>query len=81
VVWTLIGPGRWIRLALQPGERVGQGQRCGFTYLPVLSQLYLPIASRVLVHPGQRVRAGEAVLAEFVHRQSQQPVSGAVHAL
>ncbi len=83
LVWTLIGPRRWIRLDLQPGERVGQGQRCGFTYLPVLSQLYLPLASRVLVQPGQRVRAGEAVLAEFVHRQSQsqQPVTGAVHAV
>ncbi len=81
LVWTLIGPRRWIRLTLQPGERVGQGQRCGFTYLPVISQLYLPLASRVLVHPGQRVKAGEAVLAEFVHRQSQQPVAGAVHAV
>ncbi len=70
VVWTLsLVSHKLLRMELQPGERIGQGQRCGFALFPAFSTLYLPKTSRLMVRPGQRVRAGEAVLAEFVHRR------------
>lgn len=47
------------------GERVGQGQRCAYLRLTKLAELELPKDARVLVEPGQRVRAGEDVLAKL----------------
>ena len=71
VVWTVsLASHKLLRMELQPGERVGQGQRCGFAFFPAVSTLYLPWASRVTVQPGDRLRAGEDVLAEFVHRRA-----------
>lgn len=49
------------------GERVGQGQRCAYLRLTRLAEVQLPIASRVLVSPGERVMAGKDVLAKLPH--------------
>jgi phosphatidylserine decarboxylase len=49
------------------GERVGQGQRCGFIHLGARIDLYLPETSRTEVAPGSRVRAGSDVIARLVH--------------
>ena len=50
------------------GERVGQGQRCGFITLGSTVDLYLPLNSRVRVHEGDRVHAGADVIAQLVHK-------------
>ena len=52
---------------LRYGERVGQGQRCAFLRLTRQAEVQLPIASRVLVKTGQRVKAGADVLAKLPH--------------
>ncbi|MFP5506825.1 MAG: phosphatidylserine decarboxylase [Gammaproteobacteria bacterium] len=52
------------------GERVGQGQRCGFITLGSTIELYLPASSRVKVRPGDRVHAGADVIAQLVHKTS-----------
>jgi len=54
---------------VQPGERVGQGQRCGF-FIPGTSvDMYLPLNSRVDVEVGQRVLSGESVVVTLVHNR------------
>lgn len=49
------------------GERVGQGQRCAYLRLTRFAELHLPIASRVLVEPGQRVVAGTDLIGKLPH--------------
>lgn len=56
------------RLGLAPrsfvriGERIGQGHRCAYLRLAEFADVYLPIAGKVLVEPGQRVMAGADVI-------------------
>ncbi|MBT8089805.1 MAG: hypothetical protein KJO01_06315 [Gammaproteobacteria bacterium] len=40
------------------GERIGQGHRCAYLRLAQYADVYVPINSKVLVEPGQRVVAG-----------------------
>lgn len=62
---------RLLRLTtrLHVGARLGQGQRFGFLHFASRVDLLLPADARVEVQPRRRVRAGEAVLAELVHRE------------
>ncbi|MDH3748789.1 MAG: hypothetical protein OER97_11340 [Gammaproteobacteria bacterium] len=59
------------RLGLPPksflrfGERLGQGSRCAYLRLTRLAEVHLPIDSKILVEPGQRVIAGKDVLARL----------------
>lgn len=50
------------------GERVGQGQRCGFIHFGGRIDLYLPESSRTVVAPGDLVRSGSDIIANLVHR-------------
>jgi phosphatidylserine decarboxylase len=50
------------------GERVGQGQRCGYIQMGGRVEVYLPANCRVQVSPGSRVRAGSDVIAVLVHK-------------
>jgi phosphatidylserine decarboxylase len=50
------------------GERVGQGQRCGYLHLGGRIQLYLPENARVVVNINDQVRGGEDVVAHLVHK-------------
>jgi len=50
------------------GERVGQGQRCGFISMGGQVEVYLPHVSRVRVEVGSHVRAGSDVIALLVHK-------------
>lgn len=54
--------------SVHTGERVGQGQRCGFVLFGSRIQVLLPLGSRALVAPGERVKAGASVLANLVHK-------------
>lgn len=49
------------------GERVGQGQRCAYLRLARFAELHLPIASRILVQPGQVVVAGSDLIGKVPH--------------
>jgi phosphatidylserine decarboxylase len=59
------------RLGLPPaalvryGDRVGQGQRCAYLRLTRVAEVHLPIASRTLVQPGQRVTAGVDIIGKL----------------
>ncbi|MGD8378494.1 MAG: hypothetical protein PVI56_02710 [Gammaproteobacteria bacterium] len=55
------------RARVRYGERLGQGQRCGYVRLARRVELLVPEQSRINVQVGQRVRAGITVCAEFIH--------------
>lgn len=66
-IYTRVVPRR-PRCYVQSGERVGQGQRCGFMSFGARLEVYVPADGRVEVKVGERVRAGESVIAHFIHR-------------
>ncbi|NNG12608.1 MAG: hypothetical protein HKM88_05090 [Halobacteria archaeon] len=49
------------------GERVGQGQRCGFIHLGAQIDLYLPESCRTDVSTGDWVKSGSDVIGKFIH--------------
>lgn len=59
------------RLGLAPrafvryGERVGQGERCAHLRLTSCAEVHLPMASTILVEPGQVVDAGSDLVAKL----------------
>lgn len=61
----LSGPLQW---KVQPGERVGQGQRRGLAGWGRTIRVFLPPASRAGVESGESVRAGADVIARLVHK-------------
>jgi phosphatidylserine decarboxylase len=50
------------------GERVGQGQRCGYIQMGGRVEVYLPANSRLQVDTGSRVKAGSDVIATLIHK-------------
>jgi len=62
---------RWsfhhLRRYVRVGERVGQGQRCGFVYFASRVDVLVPTDSRAEVSRGQRILAGSGVVATLVH--------------
>ena len=55
------------RAFLQFGQRVGQGQRSAYLRLTRLAELHLPITTKVLVEPGQKVVAGIDLIGKLMH--------------
>jgi phosphatidylserine decarboxylase len=53
------------------GDRLARGQRYGFIRFGSRVDLYLPSSARVRVAIGDRVRAGESVVAELVTTRSR----------
>ena len=66
---VLLFPRAWFWLtptsSAQIGERLGQGQSCGYLRLAHEAELHLPIESRILVEPGQKVIAGVDIIGEL----------------
>lgn len=60
--WGL-GPASFVRY----GDRLGQGQRCAYLRLTRVAEVHLPIESKVLVEPGQRVIAGLDLIGKLPH--------------
>lgn len=58
------GPLDW---RVQPGERVGQGQRRGLAGWGRQVAIYVPADSRAALQSGDRVEAGNRVVCELVH--------------
>lgn len=50
------------------GERVGQGQRCGYIPMGGQVEVYLPVGSRIQVQAGSHVKAGSDVIGLLVHK-------------
>tara|TARA_B100001250_G_C19795626_1_gene788577 strand:- start:44 stop:694 length:651 start_codon:yes stop_codon:yes gene_type:complete len=54
---------------LNSGERIGQGQRCGYISFGGIVDLFLPVESKILIEVGQHVNSGNSVLAELIHSE------------
>ena len=50
------------------GERIGQGQRCGFLLFCHFVDVYLAADTRVDTKVGDHVQAGESIIAQLIHR-------------
>jgi phosphatidylserine decarboxylase len=61
--WLGFAPKSFVRL----GERVGQGDRCAYLRLARIAELSLPIASKLHVKPGQKVKAGIDLIGAVPH--------------
>lgn len=56
--------------SMSVGEKLGQGQRCGFMAFYCEFAIYLPSSAHITIKAGQSVRAGSDKLAEFVHENA-----------
>ena len=52
---------------LHPGERVGQGRRCGFVAMGCKLNIYLPKNVQQIAAVGDKVTAGKNILTQFIH--------------
>lgn len=69
VVASILG-GFWLWKPVcetQSGERVGQGQRCGFMRFGSRVVLMLPKSTLTKVKPGDKVDSGESIVANLIH--------------
>ncbi len=59
--------GHYPRCYHHAGERVGQGRRVSYIPFGRRVDVYIPNTARIDIKPGDRLIAGESVLAHFVH--------------
>lgn len=57
----------------QSGERIGQGQRCGFIRFGSQVDVLVPVSSRISVAVGDDVLAGSDIIATLVHAKVVPP--------
>ncbi|MDH5301055.1 MAG: hypothetical protein OEW58_06805 [Gammaproteobacteria bacterium] len=71
IVWG-VAAGSWMRprCYAYPGDRLGQGQRCGYLPLGGRVLVWIPADSRVKIKQGDKVLAGETELATLVHQSA-----------
>ncbi len=55
------------------GERIGQGQRCGFIYFGGRVEVWVPTGSRIDVNVGNTLQAGSDIIATLVHEKVVPP--------
>ena len=51
------------------GERIGQGQRCGYIRFGAPVHVLIPSSSRISVAVGDQVNAGSDIIATLVHAE------------
>ncbi len=56
------------RCSVGIGDKVGQGQRCGYIRFGGRVEMFLPENSRLAVESGSRLKAGSTVVATLVHK-------------
>ncbi len=61
------------RCYVHSGERIGQGQRCGFLYFGGRVEVWVPTGSRIDVEAGDKLRAGSDIIATLVHEKVVPP--------
>lgn len=57
------------RMLIRSGERIGQGEYCGFLYFSGMVEIYMPENARIEAKPGTQLRAGADILGTFVHEE------------
>jgi phosphatidylserine decarboxylase len=62
--------GKWspfTRMYIRSGERVGQGQFCGFIYYSGIIEILMPVNSRIVAAPGNHLAGGSDIIGKFIH--------------
>ena len=79
VLFAVTSPGSTSRLRfyVNSGERVGQGQRCGYLYFGGVVDVLAPVNTRISVNVGDKVIAGSSVLAQLIHESGVTVLSAA----
>lgn len=57
----------YVRMLIHAGDRVGQGQYCGFLYCAGMVEVYMPENTVVETEAGKMIRSGSDILGHFVH--------------
>ncbi len=60
----------YFHVYLCSGERIGQGQRCGYVYFGGVIDIFLPIESKLQVEIGDYVCSGSTVLGQIIHSKA-----------
>lgn len=68
IVIMQAGPSQQLHCHMATGERIGQGKRCGFLLFARYLDVYLALDTRVNVKAGDRVKGGESIIAQLIHR-------------
>lgn len=53
------------------GERIGQGQRCGFIHFGETVKILVPVSTRIDKAVGDKVLAGSDIIATLVHKEQE----------
>jgi len=61
------------RCYVHSGERIGQGQRCGFLHLGGRVEVWVPAGSRIEIEVGDTVHAASDIIATLVHEKAAPP--------
>ncbi len=61
------------RCYVHSGERIGQGQRCGFIYFGARVEVWVPTGTRIDIRRGDMLRAGSDIIATLVHEKAVPP--------
>ena len=61
---------RFFRIYIQSGERLGQGQRCGYLYFGGTVDVFISVNSKLEIEPGQSIISGEDILAYLIREES-----------
>jgi len=62
--------GKWapiVKTRLHTGERIGQGQLCGYFYFAGVIDIWIPLSAKREAKINDRLTAGSAILGHFVH--------------
>ena len=62
--------GKWapiVKTRLRTGERIGQGQLCGYFYFAGVVDVWIPLFSKLEARIDDRLTAGSAILGRFIH--------------
>ncbi len=59
---------------IHPGERVGQGQRCGYFIFGGVVEVYFPVNSKIRVKQGEMVQSGSSILGQLVQKRSSSTI-------
>jgi phosphatidylserine decarboxylase len=56
------------KIDLPCGERVGQGQQCGYLYFSGVADILMPEATRIELKAGDTVDSGSSILGRFIRK-------------
>jgi phosphatidylserine decarboxylase len=71
----------FLGINLRCGERIGQGQKCGYLYFFGIVDVYVPESSRIMISSDDNIEAGSNILAMIIHKSGAQLTSTQVPAV